>query len=117
MATGHKHLNPAKKGRKTLSHSVFEEKRNYTRKKMDTMVSFSTTKGKERYEACCVDVSGTGMLLETGKKLTEGSRLSVLMPPETPGINHTHAFVEVVRVKPIPDQHKFLVGVAIRRID
>ena len=81
------------------------------------MVSFSTTKGKEHYEAYCIDVSGTGMLLETGKKVTEGSRLSVRMPPETPGINHTHAFVEVVRVQAVPDQHKFLVGVVIRRID
>ena len=94
----------------------YEEKRNFIRMKVDTMVSFTRSGSKERYEGRCRNLSGAGMLLETDKKLKLGDRLRVTVPSEGPDFSPLDAMVEVVRVDAIPNLHKFLVGVVIRKM-
>jgi len=100
-----------------LSERTYEEKRNFIRMKVDTMVTFCKADGgKERYEGRCRNLSGAGMLLETQKKLELGDRLRVTIPSEGPDFSPLDAIVEVVRVIPEPDLHMFRLGVVIRKI-
>lgn len=94
----------------------YDEKRNFIRMKVDTMVTFTKIDGKERYEGRCRNLSGAGMLLETKKKLEMGERLRILIPAEGPGYAPLEAMVEVVRVTPEPDLHLYRSGVTIRQI-
>lgn len=96
--------------------SNYEEKRNFIRMKVDTMVTFTKADGKDRYEGRCRNLSGAGMLLETQKKLEMGDRLKVTIPSEGPDFAPLEAIVEVVRVIPEPDLHMFRMGVVIRKI-
>lgn len=100
----------------TITERSYEEKRDFIRMKVDTIVSFTRADSKERYEGRCRNLSGAGMLLETDKKLSVGDRLSVVVPSEGPGFSPLDASVEVVRVDPIPDMHKYLVGVVIHKM-
>lgn len=95
---------------------TYEEKRNFIRMKIDTMVSFQRADSKERYEGRCCNLSGAGMLLETDKKLKIGDRLKVTIPSEGPDYEPLDASVEVVRVDAIPNLHKFMIGVVIRKM-
>jgi hypothetical protein len=99
-----------------LTERKYEEKRNFIRMKVDTMVSFQRADGKERYEGRCRNLSGAGMLLETDKKLQIGDRLKVTVPSEGPDFSPLDASVEVVRVDAIPNLHKFMIGVVIRKM-
>ena len=99
-----------------LTERTYEEKRDFIRMRVDTMVSFQRADSKERYEARCCNLSGAGMLLETDKKLNLGDRLRVTVPSEGPDFAPLDASVEVVRVDPIPNLHKFMVGVVIRKL-
>lgn len=98
------------------SERSYEEKRNFIRMKVDTMVTFTKSDGKERYEGRCRNLSGAGMLLETRKKLEMGDRVRVTIPSEGPDFAPLEAIVEVVRVIPQPDLHLFRLGVVIRQI-
>ena len=100
-----------------MSDRSYEEKRNFIRMKVDTMVTFCKADGgKERYEGRCRNLSGAGMLLETQKKLELGDKLRVTIPSEGPDFSPLDAIVEVVRVIPEPDLHMFRLGVVIRKI-
>jgi hypothetical protein len=101
----------------SLTDRIYDEKRNFIRMKVDTVVSFTRLDGKERYEGRCRNLSGAGMLLETDKKLTIGDRLKVTVPSERPNFAPLDAIVEVVRVDPIPSLHKFMLGLVIRQIN
>lgn len=100
----------------TLTERSYEEKRNFIRMKVDTMVCFQRADSKERYEGRCRNLSGAGMLLETDKKLKLGDRLTVTVPSEGPDFQPLDASVEVVRVEHIPNLHKFMIGVVIRKM-
>lgn len=95
---------------------IYDEKRNFIRMKVDTIVSFTRAESKERYEGRCRNLSGAGMLMETDKKLVVGDRLKVTVPSEGPSFTPLDATVEVVRVDPIPSLHKFMAGLVIRQI-
>lgn len=99
-----------------LTERTYEEKRNFIRMKVDTIVSFTRAESKERYEGRCRNLSGAGMLLETDKKLKIGDRLRVTVPSEGPDFSPLDASVEVVRVDAVPNLHKFMIGVVIRKM-
>lgn len=100
----------------SFTERTYEEKRNFIRMKIDTVVSFQRADSKERYEGICRNLSGAGMLLETDKKLKIGDRLMVTVPSEGPDFAPLDASVEVVRVDAIPNLHKFMIGVVIRKM-
>jgi len=99
-----------------LSDKAYREKRGFVRIRVDTMITFSIESSNERYEARCKDLSGAGMLIETGKKLSIGQKIQVTVPSEGPNFDNLQATVEVIRVDPQPEQHKFLIGVVICQI-
>lgn len=98
------------------SNRASDEKRGFIRMKLDAMVSYTIEGKQERYEGRCKNISGAGLLLETNKKITQGTRLNITIPSENPNIENLNATVEVIRSTPIPDQHKYELGVAIRQI-
>ncbi len=100
-----------------MSYRQYDEKRDFIRMKVDTVVTFTRIDSKDRHEARCRDLSGAGMLLETDKKLSLGDRLRVMIPSERSGFSALEAIVEVVRVEAQPSMHKFQIGVIIRQIE
>lgn len=100
----------------TLSNRAFNEKRNFIRMKIDTMITFSIVGGSERYEGKCKNLSGNGMLIETEKKLKLGDNVSIVVPSENSEFANLNATAEVLRVIPFPDQHKFEIGLVIKQI-
>ncbi len=99
-----------------LSERAYDEKRSFIRMKIDTMVTFTVDGGSERYNGRCKNISGAGMLLETEKKLALGTRLYLTVPSENSELNNLNAQVEVIRIISHPDQHKFEIGVVIKKI-
>jgi len=100
----------------TLRDRTYAEKRNFIRMKIDTMVSFTIRGSAERHEGRCKNLSGNGMLLETGKKLQTGDSMSITVPSENSHFSNLNATAEVLRVVPVPNQHKYEVGVVIKQI-
>ena len=95
---------------------AFDEKRNFIRMKVDTMVTYTYFKKSERYDGKCINLSGAGMLLETDKKLKSGDKLQLTVPTDSEEFSSLNAIVEVIRVHALPDQHKFEVGLVIKQI-
>lgn len=99
-----------------LSDKAYSEKRNFIRMRIDTMVTFTLEGSNERYDGRCKNLSGNGMLLETGKKLNVGNKLDIIIPSENSEFSNLNATVEVLRVTPLPEQHRYEIGVVIKRI-
>ncbi|MBL4867650.1 MAG: PilZ domain-containing protein [Pseudomonadales bacterium] len=100
----------------TLADRTFDEKRNFIRMRMDTMITYTYLNKTERYDGRCINLSGAGMLLQTDKKLKVGDKLELIVPSDTAEFSSLNASAEVMRVSALPDQHKFEVGVIIKRI-
>jgi hypothetical protein len=100
----------------TLGNRSFEEKRSFIRMKIDAMVSFSIEGKQERYEGRCKNISGAGLLLESAKKLPLGTRIQVTIPSESRDLDNLQATVEIIRVIPHPDQHKYELGGVILQV-
>lgn len=100
----------------TLGNRSFEEKRSFIRMKIDAMVSFTIEGKHERYEGRCKNISGAGLLLETAKKIPVGTRIQVTIPSESRDIDNLQANVEIIRVIPQPDQHKYELGGVIIQV-
>ena len=94
----------------------FDEKRNFIRMRMDTMITYTYRNKTERYDGRCINLSGAGMLLQTDKKLKIGDNLQLTVPTDSADYSSLSASVEVMRVSAMPDQHKFEVGVVIKQI-
>ncbi len=98
----------------TFKH--YSEKRNFIRIKVDNFVSYRLEGNKERYEGRCIDISGAGLLIKTSKKLQTGATLTITVPSPKNEFSNLNADVEVVRVSQLPEEHKYLVGVAIKKV-
>ncbi|MES2663036.1 MAG: PilZ domain-containing protein [Pseudomonadota bacterium] len=96
--------------------SSSRERRGFVRLKVDTAMAFQIVGQTERYEGRCKNISGAGLQMETAKKLTEGMRLDVMVAAENIDLDPFRAIAEVVRVRHLPDQHTFNVGLAIKQI-
>lgn len=94
----------------------YTEKRNFIRMSMDANVSFTVEKKKERHLGRCRNLSGTGMLLETAKKLQVGHKVNITLPSERSELPNLEAMAEVIRVMQLTDSHTFEVGLAIRNM-
>lgn len=92
----------------------YSEKRNFIRMRLDASVSFKTETGKEAYIGRCRNLSGTGMLMETDKKLMLGNKVTITLPSERSELPNLEALAEVVRIDHIQSAHTYYVGLAIR---
>ena len=100
----------------SMDKKSFYEKRNFTRMKIDTMITFTLEGRNDRYEARCKNISGAGLLLETEKKLEEGSKINVSIPSESGDIENLNASADVIRCLEMKDQHKYEIGCIITKI-
>ena len=94
----------------------YEEKRNFVRVKVTTPLLFTLNQYSEKYEGQCLDLSGSGLLIETTKKLLLGDQLHVTIPAARPHQTPFAAQVEVIRVEPLNDRHIYLTGTAIKKV-
>jgi len=104
--------------RMNYSSRAYEEKRSFIRMKIDTMITF-TIEGKkhpQRYEGRCKNISGAGLLLETSKKIEVGDKLNIIIPSENKDLLNLNATVEIIRVTPFPEQHRYELGGVITQI-
>lgn len=92
----------------------YTEKRNFMRMRLDASISFKTDKSKETYLGRCRDLSGTGMLMVTDKKLTLGNKVTITLPSERSELPNLEALAEVVRISQVSSAHTYEVGLAIR---
>ncbi len=99
---------------KPLSGRGYTEKRNFIRMRVDANVSFTTAESQEKHNGRCRNLSGTGMLLETNKKLRVGNKINITLPSERSELPNLEATAEVIRVNPLAHTHTFEIGLAIR---
>lgn len=112
---------PEKSGVNTSSHSNGThrqplEKRHLVRMPVDSNISFTTETGQQKYNGRCRNLSGTGLLLETSKKLKVGSKVNISVPCERRELPNLEALAEVVRVNQNRDNRQFEIGLAIKTI-
>ncbi len=100
-----------------LVNRAYSEKRSFIRMKIDAMVSYTIDGHPERYyDGRCKNISGAGLLIETDKKLKVGTRLNLTIPSEGNDIENLDALVEVIRINSLPEQHKYELGVVIKKV-
>lgn len=95
------------------SNKADQEKRNFTRMRINTLVTFTAEGKNEVHEARCKNISGAGMLLETDQQLTLGDKVHLTVPSEQSASNSLNVLAEVVRIKPLTNG-KFELGVVVK---
>ena len=97
------------------SRVSYQEKRDFIRMKVDTAISYMIEGRPERFDGRCLNLSGAGLLMETAKKITTGTKLRITVPSEKIQDAKLEVSAEVIRVIALPDQHKFEIGLAIQQ--
>ena len=90
-----------------------QEKRHFTRMRINTLVTFTVEGKNGSYEARCKNISGAGMLLETDQSLELGSKIHLTIPSEQSTSNNLNVLTEVVRAKPLAN-NKFELGIVVK---
>lgn len=90
-----------------------QEKRNFTRMRINTQVTFSIEGKSTTYKAHCKNISGAGMLLETEQQVELGTMIDLTIPSEQTQSNDLNVVAEVVRTKTLPNG-KFELGIVVR---
>jgi hypothetical protein len=83
---------------------------------LDANVSFTTESSQDKHSGRCRNLSGTGMLLETNKKLKVGNKVNIVLPSERSELPNLEAMAEVIRVIPHTSTHTFEIGLVIRNM-
>lgn len=96
-----------------LEQRVYDEKRNFIRMKINTLVKVSS-EGKE-FVARCKDLSGSGMLILAEESVALGSTVEVCIEPETEKHQPFRASGEVVRVDPV-NPAGYILGLSLTAI-
>ena len=95
-----------------LEHRAYSEKRGFIRLRVDTPVQVQM--GAERFTAVCKDLSGSGMLMATERKLPLGAELDIRIEQEGDNRLPFHASAKVARVEDEGDG--YIIGLAITGI-
>jgi c-di-GMP-binding flagellar brake protein YcgR len=96
-----------------LEQRVYDEKRNFIRMKINTLVQVRS-EGRH-FEARCKDLSGSGMLILADEALPLGSTVEVCIEPETDKHQEFRASGEIVRVDPV-NPAGYILGLALTAI-
>jgi len=94
----------------------FSEKRNFLRMKLDSNIYFTTLNSQEKHNGRCKNLSGTGVLMETDKKLKVGSSVSITLPSERSELPNLEAKAQVVRVSQMLETHTFEIGLIFQHM-
>jgi hypothetical protein len=96
-----------------LEPRTYKEKRNFIRMRIDTPVE--VTCGSEQFTARCRDLSGSGMLLASDRRLPLDAEVSVVIAQEGENRSPFHATGNVVRADPA-EEGGYTVGLALTAI-
>ncbi|OWJ97477.1 PilZ domain-containing protein [Pseudomonas sp. A46] len=80
----------------SLDDRNYSEKRDFIRMQVQTRAILEHA--GQRYPALCLDLSSSGMQLETEAPLTVGDRVRVLIPSEHSALKGLEAEAEVIRI-------------------
>ncbi|NNM50751.1 MAG: PilZ domain-containing protein [Pseudomonadales bacterium] len=92
----------------------FDEKRSFMRLHIGTDLSFTDAQG-QTYTGRCLNLSASGMLLETDTEVAAGDLLSVTLPSTHPAIPSLASQTQVIRVTPGETQ-RFMVALEIQKV-
>ncbi len=95
------------------SNTSDQEKRHFTRMRINTVVTFTQVGKNEPHEARCKNISGAGMLLETDQSLELGAKIHLTVPSEQSTSHNLNVLAEVVRAKPLAN-NKFELGIVVK---
>jgi len=86
------------------------ERRDFIRMEMDTGLSFKRDGSATVYSGRCLDLSHTGMQIETETVLSTGERIAVSLDLGNPQFEPMRAHLEVLRVEERPDGGYLIAG-------
>lgn len=92
------------------------EKRRFPRIKVQCTVTFREEGGGRPCEGTCLEISGSGILMETAEAPASGTRLEVSVHPIKDITPPLDAVVEVVRAEPGETEGRYRVAAEIRRV-
>ena len=93
----------------------YNEKRDFIRMKVDTEITI-TVDGAEEHQAYCRDLSGTGMLIEVGQQIAEGTICDTRLPSQNDAFPALDAKIKVVRCLPSHNDETYQLGTEILEI-
>lgn len=96
-----------------MSSKSDQEKRNFTRMRINTLVTFMIEGKTDSHEAKCKNISGAGMLLETDQSLELGTKIRLTVPSEQSTSHNLNVLAEVVRAKTLANG-KFELGIVVK---
>ena len=95
----------------TSAMKDYSEKRDFIRMKVNTEVVMKGDNGLV-LKGLCIDLSGTGMLIETSESVPDNTELQTVLPSTNDKFPALNATVKVIRCTPKGDD-KFEMGVSI----
>jgi len=96
-----------------MSSKSDQEKRNFTRMRINTPVTFTIEGKTASHEAKCKNISGAGMLLETDQSLELGTKIRLTVPSEQSASHNLNVLAEVVRAKTLANG-KLELGIVVK---
>lgn len=94
----------------------YNEKRDFIRMKVDTEVTLTLEGTNKQVSAYCRDLSGTGMLIEVGEEIAEGTVCDTRLPSNNEAFPALDAQVKILRCTPSEDGETFQIGAEILEI-
>lgn len=96
----------------------YEEKRSFTRMRVETSVRFNVNKNSDiTYEGVSKDLSATGLMMQTDYAPPVGAELDLEMHTDSDHLPPFMAKGEVLRVETDPsDGSRYLISVALNNI-
>jgi len=97
-----------------LLSRTWDEKRDFIRMKVDTLITLSVD-SDTNVKGYCRDLSGTGMLIEVEEEVTAGSTCKTTLPSSNDAFPALDAKVKILRCTQISDS-KYQLGTEIIEI-
>lgn len=94
----------------------FEEKRRFTRLKLECKLYFKRADFSSVHEGLCLNVSSTGILFKATQPVTLGRALEIRTLPENLIVPPLIAFIEVTRCERIDSLRQYLIVGVIKAI-
>ncbi len=79
----------------------FSEKRDFIRMRVDTEITLRPADSNQPIRAVCRDLSGTGMLIEVGEAIEEGTVLFACIPSNNEAFPSLESTVKIIRCSPL----------------
>lgn len=91
-----------------------QEKRNFTRMRINTNVTFTVDGQDSVYQGRCKNISGAGMLLQTNHTFPLGTYLHLTVPSDQAEAHNINVLAEVKRVDTLEEHGQFELGIVVK---